>query len=108
VGITRTTRATTAPVTFTMAVNPANQGVILQRTSDQNTGYQAAEITVDGTDLGRWLQPLANTYHRWLDDQYAIPVSVTAGRSSITVTLTPAAGAPPWSAASYRTVSLTG
>jgi hypothetical protein len=107
VNITRTTRATTAPVTFTMAVSSANQGVILQRTSDQNTGYQRAEISVDNTDLGQWLQPLANPYHRWLDDQYAIPASVTANKSKITVTLTPVAGSPSWSAASYRTVSLT-
>lgn len=105
VTITRNVRATTAPVTFTMAVAPGNQGVILQRTSDQNTSYQRAEVTVNGTDLGQWLQPLGNPYHRWLDDQYTMPASVTAGQSSITVTLTPASGAPAWSAASYRTIS---
>jgi hypothetical protein len=106
VSITRTVRSATAPVTFTMAVDPANQGVNLQRTSDQGVSYQRAEITVNGTNLGQWLQPLGNTYHRWLDDQYTIPASVTAGQSSITVTLTPVTGAPAWSAASYRTVSL--
>jgi Protein of unknown function (DUF2961) len=106
VTITRNVRAATAPVSFTMAVAPGNQGVILQRTSDQGNGYQRAEITVNGTDLGQWLQPLGNPYHRWLDDQYTLPASVTAGQSSITVTLTPASGAPAWSAASYRTISL--
>jgi Protein of unknown function (DUF2961) len=104
--ITRNTRATTAAVTFTMAVDPGNQGVILQRTSDQDTSYQRAEVTVNGTDLGQWLQPLGNPYHRWLDDQYTLPASVTAGQSGITVTLTPVSGSPAWSAASYRAISL--
>lgn len=104
--ITRNTRATTAAVTFTMAVDPGNQGVILQRTSDQDTSYQRAEVTVNGTDLGQWLQPLGSPYHRWLDDQYTLPASVTTGHSGITVTLTPVSGSPAWSAASYRAISL--
>ena len=104
--ISRTTRATTSAVTFTMGVSSANQGVVLQRTSDQDLSYQGAEISVDGTTLGEWLQPLGNPNFRWLDDQYTIPASVTAGRTSITITLTPVAGAPAWSAAGYRTVSL--
>jgi hypothetical protein len=105
--ITNTLRATTAPVTFTMAVDPVNQGVILQRTSDQDIAFQSADIAVDGTDLGQWLQPLGNTSHRWLDDQYTLPASVTSGQSQITITITPTAGSPAWSAASYRAVSLT-
>jgi len=106
VTLTRTTRATTAAVNFTMAVDPGNAGVVLRRTSDQNAAYQRAEITVNGTDLGQWLQPLGNPYHRWLDDEYTIPASVTAGQARITVTLTPIPGWPAWSAASYRTISL--
>jgi hypothetical protein len=106
IALTRPTRATTAAVTFTMAIDPGNQGVELQRTSDQDTGFQAAEVSVNGTDVGEWLEPLANTYHRWLDDQFTIPASATAGQHSITVTLTPVSGAPAWSAASYRALSL--
>jgi len=106
VTLTRTTRATTAAVNFTMAVDPGNAGVVLRRTSDQNAAYQRAEITVNGTDLGQWLQPLGNPYHRWLDDEYTIPASVTAGQARITVTLTPIPGWPAWSAASYRSISL--
>jgi len=100
--ITMTTRATTAPATFTLALNPANDGAVLMRTSDQVAGYQSARVSVDGQQLADWVQPLANPFHQWLDDSYLLPASVTAGHSSVTVTLTPTASSPPWSAAGYR------
>jgi hypothetical protein len=98
--LTANVRPTTAPVTFRLAVDPANKGVTLLRTSDQNTAYQHARVSVDGHALPDWLQPLGNTTHRWLDDAYQLPASVTAGRHTITVTLTP--DGPAWSAASYQ------
>ncbi|MBS2532992.1 DUF2961 domain-containing protein [Catenulispora sp. NF23] len=94
-----------AATTFTLQVNGANQGVVLQRTSDQDAGGQSAAVSVDGTAVGTWLEPLANPYHRWLDDEFAIPASATAGKTSVTVTITPHAGSP-WSAAGYRAVSI--
>ncbi|HEY4022942.1 MAG TPA: glycoside hydrolase family 172 protein [Pseudonocardiaceae bacterium] len=100
--ITMTTRATNSPVSFTLALNPANDGAVLLRTSDQVSGYQSAAVTVNGKQLANWVQPLANPYHQWLDDCYQLPASLTAGHSSVTVTLTPTAGSPPWSAAAYR------
>lgn len=96
---------TTSPVTFTLKLDPSNVGAMLVRTSDQQQGYQSVQVAVDGVALSDWLQPLRNLYHRWLDDVYLLPASVTAGRSSITVTLTPVSGAPPWSAATYRVLS---
>jgi hypothetical protein len=98
--LTANVRATTAPVTFRLAVDPANKGVTLLRTGEQNTAYQHARVSVDGHALPDWLQPLGNTTHRWLDDSYQLPASVTAGRRSITVTLTP--DGPAWSAAAYQ------
>lgn len=103
--LTANVRATTAPVKFRLAVDPANKGVVLRRTSDQNTAYQHARVSVDGHALPDWLQPLGNTTHRWLDDTYQLPASVTAGRHTITVTLTP--DGPAWAAASYQAWSLT-
>ncbi|WP_419994650.1 glycoside hydrolase family 172 protein [Streptomyces boninensis] len=96
------TRATGKPVTFKLKIDPANKGVELRRTSDQKTGYQRAAVKVNGTALADWLQPLHNEGRRWLDDTYQIPASVTAGKKEITVTLTPAAEGPAWSAASYE------
>jgi hypothetical protein len=102
--LTATTRATTAPVTFRLAIDPKNRGVTLLRTSDQDTAYQRATVRVDGHALPDWLQPLGNGWHRWLDDAYAIPAALTAGHRSITVSLTPSG--PAWSAASYQAWSL--
>lgn len=103
--LTANLRPTTAPVSFELAIDPANKGVVLRRTGDQNTAYQHARVSVDGHALPDWLQPLGNTTHRWLDDGYQLPPSVTAGRHTITVTLTP--DGPSWSAASYQAWSVT-
>jgi D-arabinan exo alpha-(1,3)/(1,5)-arabinofuranosidase (non-reducing end) len=104
--LTATTRATSAAVSFTMAVDKSNDGVVLRRTSDQDQPYQAAAVTVDGADAGTWTEPLGNTTHRWLDDSYQLPAALTAGHGSITVTLTPTDGSAPWSAAAYQALSV--
>lgn len=103
-----TTRATGSQVSFTLAVDPRNEGVELRRTSDQRAGGQAAAVSVDGTALHDWRQPLSNTTRRWLDDSYELPASVTAGKSEITVTLTPEGGegVPDWSAGAYSAYSV--
>ena len=98
-------RTTTSAVGFTLAVDPSNTGVTLRRTSNQTSGYQQAAVAVDGTGVGTWSEPFGNPYHRLLDDSFQLPSSVTAGKSQITVTLTPASGSPPWSASRYQAVS---
>lgn len=103
---TRNVRASTSPVSFKLGISRDNNGVELRRTSDQKDGYQSAAVSVNGVAAGTWLQPLGNGIARWLDDSYALPASVTAGKSSITVTLTPTAGAPAWTAASYAALSV--
>ena len=100
-------RATAAAITFRIAVPPDNQGILLRRTSDQANGYQSADVAIDGVPAGTWLQPRSNTSHRWLDDTYLVPESLTAGRDLIVVTLTPTADSPPWTASRYRADALT-
>jgi hypothetical protein len=58
--VTGQVRATGGAVSFRVAVDPANQGVRLRRTSDQNAGYQSAAVTVDGANAGTWTQSLGN------------------------------------------------
>ncbi|MGW3899276.1 DUF2961 domain-containing protein, partial [Micromonospora profundi] len=99
-------RATTAPVRFRLAVDPTNQGVRLRRHSDQSGGYQQAAVSVDGVPAGVWLQPLGNDRQRWLADDFVLPAALTAGRSTVTVQLTPAAGAPAWTAVRYQADSM--
>jgi hypothetical protein len=98
----------TGPVTFTIATSAANTGIRLLRMSDQNAGYQRASVSVDGTLVGDWLQPLANQRSRWLEDTFELPAALTAGKSTVSIRIVPAAGSPAWSAAQYRILTRTG
>jgi hypothetical protein len=106
--VTATQRKDSAPISFRLAIDPHNTGVVLARTGDQAEAYQQVEVAVNGHRLPNWLEPLGNTGHRWLDDNYLLPASLTAGHAEITVTLTPVPGSADWSSASYRAVSLGG
>ncbi|MET7747544.1 DUF2961 domain-containing protein, partial [Micromonospora sp. NPDC005367] len=99
-------RAATAAVRFRIALDPANQGVRLRRHGDQLSGYQQATVSVDGTPAGVWSQPLGNDRQRWSADEFVLPAALTTGRSTVTVTLTPASGAPAWTAARYLVDSI--
>ncbi|MFI6823537.1 DUF2961 domain-containing protein [Micromonospora sp. NPDC050187] len=99
-------RAGGGAVSFRLAVDPANQGVRLRRHSDQANAYQQVAVSVDGTRAGVWRQPLGNGRQRWLADEFVLPAALTAGRSTVTVTLTPVAGAPAWTAARYEADSM--
>lgn len=101
-------RTTQGPITFHVQIDPDNHGVLLRRTSDQATGFQSADVAVDGVSTGNWLQPRSNTFHRWLDDTYLVPQSATAGKAQVTVTLTPTADSPPWTASRYHVDTVTG
>lgn len=106
--VTATLRDTTSPVSFHLAIDPANRGVVLRRTSDQNPpGYQTAEVYVNGQDAGEWQEPLANPYHQWLDDVFQLPASLTFGKAVLNIKLVPAGGSPPWSAANYTALTET-
>ncbi|MFI6940588.1 glycoside hydrolase family 172 protein [Streptomyces sp. NPDC050418] len=105
-GLTADTRATGAEVSFKLATDRGNRGVELRRLSDQQHAYQHVKVSVNGRALPDWLQPLGNGDRRWLEDAYPIPAGITAGKASVTVTLTPVDGAPDWSAASYSAYSL--
>ncbi|MGO9383839.1 MAG: glycoside hydrolase family 172 protein [Mycobacterium sp.] len=105
VGLVRTTNAA---ITFHVQIDPDNHGFLLRRTSDQATGYQSADVAIDGMSAGIWLEPRSNNSRRWRDDTYLVPESLTAGKARIAVTLTPIPGAPPWTASHYHVDTLTG
>jgi hypothetical protein len=100
-------RSTAAAITFRISIPPGNQGILLRRTSDQTNGYQSADVAIDGVPAGTWLQPRSNTTHRWLDDTYLVPDTLTAGKDLIMITLTPTPDSPPWTASRYRANALT-
>ncbi|HEY3558057.1 MAG TPA: DUF2961 domain-containing protein [Kribbella sp.] len=102
--LTDQVRSTTQPVRLSVKVDPANRGVTLRRTSDQNAAGQSARVIVDGKDAGTWLQPLGNTHQRWLDDNYQLPAAITSGRDHLDIELRP--NGPAWTASSYVVQSL--
>jgi hypothetical protein len=104
IGVSDQVRSTGGAISFRLAVDPGNQGVRIRRTSDQNAAYQTAAVTVDGANAGTWVQGLANQSQRWLDDDFTLPPSLTSGKSSITVRLTPTG--PQWTASRYQAVNL--
>ncbi|MFJ2738937.1 glycoside hydrolase family 172 protein [Streptomyces sp. NPDC087440] len=99
---------TRRPVTLEVTVDPANEGVVLRRTGDQLAAGQRARVSVDGTVLPDWYQPLGNHGRRWLEDSYQLPAAATRGKRRISVTLTPVQGAPEWAAAQYTADSVVG
>ncbi|MEU5564315.1 DUF2961 domain-containing protein [Micromonospora musae] len=100
------TRASTTPIGFRVELDRRNDGAVLRRVADQAAGHQSVAVRVDGRDAGVWSQPLGNGSHRWLDDEFRLPAALTAGKSKVTVTLTPTKDAPAWSAARYAALSL--
>ncbi len=98
-------RSGSTPMTFSLAVDANNRGVLLRRTADQASGYQAARVYVEGVDAGVWLQPLGNPSRRWLDDTFQIPAGLSAGRATLSIRLMPLEGSPPWNAAHYEALS---
>ncbi|TDD66265.1 DUF2961 domain-containing protein [Jiangella aurantiaca] len=105
VPVTATVSDASAAVSYEVDVDPRNGGVRLRRLSDQAEAGQAVTVSVDGVAAGVWRQPLRNTHSRWLHDEFELPPALTAGKSSLTVTLSPIEGAPAWTAASYEILS---
>ncbi len=103
--VTSPVRTAKDPISFTLGLDAANAGAELRRTSDQKFAGQSAEVYVDGQDAGRWLQPLGNPFHRWLDDSFFLPQALTTGKTQITVRLVPTPGAPAFSAARYQALN---
>jgi hypothetical protein len=106
--ITGLVRTTPAAITFDVQIRRDNHGILLRRTSDQTAGDQSADVAIDGIPAGNWLEPRSNDSHRWLDDTYLVPDSLTAGKAVVTVTITPTPDSPPWTAGRYHIDTLTG
>jgi hypothetical protein len=71
---------------FTVAINPANQGVTITRRYDPEIGNQVANIYVDGTLAGQWSTGAAVPAGPWADVTVTLPSKLTAGKSQITIT----------------------
>jgi hypothetical protein len=101
------TTLTDGEMSFELRTAPENEGVYLRRSFDQAVGRQRSVVSVDGRFVGPWYVAEANASARWAERDFFVPKSFTAGRASISVTLTiPTLADPPWDAAEFRAVSV--
>ncbi|MFC8731116.1 DUF2961 domain-containing protein [Luteimicrobium sp. NPDC057192] len=100
-------RAHKGTSTFTVAVDPANQGVQLRRRFDANSARQVATVTVDGKDAGRW-EATDDVAGVWSYQTLELPASLTAGKSHITVTNTFVSATIDWNEFHYWVDSVVG
>jgi hypothetical protein len=104
--VTAQVNAQQASSTFTLRIDPVNQGVVLRRTYDQHTGGQDADVYVDGQPVGPWYQAYGNNVSRWAQDDFTIPAADTSGKTAITVQLRWVPGSPDWTEAGYAAYSI--
>jgi hypothetical protein len=104
--------AHTGAASFTLAIAPDNEGVLLRRTFDQLRGRQRAVVRVAGRVVGTWYVAEANATLRWAERDFFIPKSFTAGASALSIEIAPAsepdqaADPPAWDAAQYQSISV--
>ncbi|MGC5629253.1 DUF2961 domain-containing protein [Georgenia sp. Z1344] len=77
-------RAHTGTSSFTVAIDPDNEGVELTRRWDPLSANQHATITVDGEPAGEW-EPVRGNSGQWTDQTAELTAELTAGRSEITI-----------------------
>lgn len=93
-------------VSFRVQVHPQNKGVRLLRTFDYSIINQEAEVWVNDTLAGTWLNAGANTISQLREDYFAIPQKYTAGRSSLKIRLVNKNPSSRWTEFYYKVYSL--
>lgn len=102
----------TGSVTFTVALDPNNQGAMLRRRFDYTTGWLRGQVSVDGQPVGVWYSPGNNPFKAWRDEEFLLPASATAGKSKVTIRIDAKAdphappGAPAWNEFHYWVFSI--
>ncbi len=92
---------TSGTIQFKASVNPQNSGIVIRRSSDQNTPKQQADVSVNGLFVGTWYTAGNNVSKRWRDDDFVIPGAITSGQSNLNITLVPTNGVL-WNAYKYQ------
>lgn len=106
IAITDDGRAFNGSSQFTMKLDPANAGMVLRRRLDAGVADQKANVYVDGALVGLWYRAGNNGSHRWADDDYLIPGSFTAGKSSVRVKIEFVSSSIDWNEFAYTAFSL--
>ena len=72
---------------FTLSVNPNNNGVRLVRRLNYGAKNQKAGVYVDNVYAGEWYNPGWNIDKQWLDSFFEIPSHLTAGKSTLSISI---------------------
>ena len=72
---------------FTVSILPGNNGIRLRRRMDDSNGRQKANVYIDNQLVTQrpWYTADVNAALKWMDDDFEVPASYTAGKSRITV-----------------------
>jgi hypothetical protein len=89
--LTDTGRAFRDGATFTVTIDPRNNGVLLRRLYDDSEAH-AAQVVVDGIPVGRWNAPETSPIFRFRESEIWIPKSITAGKSRLSIEIRPTLG----------------
>jgi len=90
--------------TFTVTLDPLNEGIRLVRRRDASLFPQQAVVSVDGDSVGLWSDPDYNYHRRWAESVFEIPAQFTGGLSQVQISVA-RQGTVPWSEYQYRVYS---
>jgi len=93
---------------FTLAVDPANQGVVLRRTFDQSVFSMNANVYVNAQLVAPWYVAGGNPFFSWRDNDLFIPPQFTQGQSHITVKIQFVSSTNDWDEFGYQAYSVVG
>lgn len=72
-------------VSFKIAIDPENDGVILRRLYDQSVSNANAKVYVNGEFAGIWNCCNINTYFAYADSDFHIPAKLTKGLGALDI-----------------------
>jgi hypothetical protein len=71
--------------TFTVSIDPDNEGVELTRRYGAAVARQEANVFVDGEQVATWEPQPASSGRRWRNQSVELPTSVTGGKSEVRI-----------------------
>lgn len=75
-------------VSFKVAIDPENDGVILRRLYDQSISNANAKVYIDGEFAGIWNCCNINTFFAFTDSDFHVPARFTKGKGQLCVEIT--------------------
>lgn len=87
---------------FLVAIHPHNRGVRIMRTFDYSIKNQQAEVYVDDTLIGLWLNAGSNSYSQFREEYFDIPQRYTKNKSSLKIKLVNKNSSSKWTELYYK------